>query len=57
MFEVEFYTLPNGKVPVKEFILGLDNNIKNKAIDSLFILREKGNVERTIFETYREWGL
>ena len=43
MFDVEFYTLPNGKVPVKEFILGLDNNIKNKAIDSLFILREKGN--------------
>jgi len=46
MFEVEFYTLPNGKVPVKEFIIGLDNKIKNKAIDSLLILRDKGNILR-----------
>lgn len=57
MFEIEFYTLQNGKVPVKDFILGLDNSIKNKAVDSLFILREKGNTLREPYSKHIENGV
>lgn len=57
MFEIEFYTLPNGKVPVKDFIFGLDNSIKNKAIDSLLILRDKGNILREPYSKHIENGI
>ena len=30
MFEVEFYRLPNGNIPVKEFIAGLDIKMQTK---------------------------
>ena len=42
MFSVEFYELPNGKVPVAEFIKSLDAKMRVKAVDSISILEEYG---------------
>lgn len=43
MFEVEFYTLPNGKKPVKEFLEALPPKMRAKAVGSIAILEEHGN--------------
>lgn len=43
MFNIEFYQLPNGDKPVKEFLDGLDNKMRTKAVYSLSILEEFGN--------------
>ena len=46
MFEVEFYTLPNGKKPVKEFLDGLEPKMRAKALYGLSVLEEYGNALR-----------
>ena len=46
MFEIEYYTLPNGRKPVKEFLDSLPTKMKAKAIYSLSILEEMGNALR-----------
>lgn len=46
MFDIEFYTLPNGTQPVKEFLNGLDKKMRAKALMSLSILEERGNTLR-----------
>ena len=46
MFEVEFYTLPNGKKPVKEFLDGLKPKMRAKALYGLSVLEEYGNALR-----------
>jgi DNA-binding XRE family transcriptional regulator len=43
VFEVEFYRLPDGTVPVEEFLDSLDIKMRNKALDSLQLLEEFGN--------------
>lgn len=43
MFDIEFYRLPSGEAPVQEFLDGLDNRMKAKALYSLSILEEYGN--------------
>ena len=43
MFNVEFYHLPNGDCPVREFLDGLDPRMRDKATTSLEILEEFGN--------------
>lgn len=43
MFNIEFYQLPNGDKPVKEFLDGLDNKMRTKAVYGLSILEEFGN--------------
>ncbi len=43
MFNIEFYQLPNGEKPVKEFLDGLDNKMRTKAVYSLSVLEEFGN--------------
>ena len=46
MFEVEFYTLPDGKKPVKEFLDGLEPKMRAKAVYGLSVLEEYGNALR-----------
>ena len=46
MFEVEFYTLPDGKKPVKEFLDGLKPKMRAKALYGLSVLEEYGNALR-----------
>ena len=43
MFDIEFYTLPNGRKPVEEFMDSLPPKMRTKAVDSLEILRQYGN--------------
>ena len=46
MFEVEFYTLPDGKKPVKGFLDGLKPKMRAKALYGLSVLEEYGNALR-----------
>ena len=43
MFDIEFYTLPDGRKPVEEFLSSLPLKMRIKAIDSLDLLEEYGN--------------
>lgn len=43
MFDVEFYRLPNGRIPVEEFLDDLPPKMRAKALHSLSILEEFGN--------------
>ena len=46
MFDVEYYRLPNGDIPVKQFINNLNIKMRVKALGSIYILAEKGNTLR-----------
>ena len=46
VFDIEFYRLANGEVPVEEFLDSLDPKMRNKAIRSLELLEEFGNTLR-----------
>jgi phage-related protein len=46
VFEIEFYTLPDGRKPVEEFLDSLDINMNAKAVASIGILEQKGNALR-----------
>ena len=43
MFDVEYYELPNGDKPVKQFIDSLEIKMRAKALGSIDILAEFGN--------------
>lgn len=43
MFELEFYTLPDGTKPVEAFLNSLDKKMRVKAISALELLEEYGN--------------
>jgi phage-related protein len=49
MFYLEFYETADGKKPAEEFMVGLDNKMRTKAIHELMLLREKGNALREPF--------
>jgi phage-related protein len=42
-FDVDYYTLPNGKQPVADFLDGLDVKMRVKAFRSISLLEEFGN--------------
>ncbi len=46
MFNIEFYQLPNGEKPVREFLDSLDKKMRAKAVYSLSVLEEFGNTLR-----------
>ena len=46
MFEVEFYKLPDGRKPVKEFLDSLEPKMRAKALYGLSVLEEYGNALR-----------
>ncbi len=43
MFEIEFYSLPNGEQPVRAFLDSLDIKMRAKSLYGLSILEEYGN--------------
>lgn len=44
MFTVDFYRLPNGKAPVELFLDSLEIKMRGKAVDSIMLLEEYGNL-------------
>ena len=49
MFEINYYRLENGTVPVEQFIDGLNLKMQAKAMYSLALLEEFGNQLRELF--------
>lgn len=49
MFDVDFYTLPDGTKPVQELLDSLNIKMRSKALGSLKILQERGNTLRKPF--------
>ena len=57
MFEVDYYTLPNGEKPVEQFINGLNVNMRAKALGSIDILATFGNTLREPYSKSLGMGL
>ena len=57
MFDVEYYELPNGDKPVKQFINSLDIKMRVKALGSIDILAENGNTLREPYSKAIDKGL
>ena len=57
MFNVEYYELPNGEKPVKQFINSLNEKMRTKALGSLTILAEFGNKLREPYSKPIDKGL
>lgn len=56
-FEIDFYELPNGLRPVEEFLNSLEVKMRVKAINSLEILEEHGNMLREPYSKPIENGI
>ena len=57
VFDIEFYTLPDGRKPVEEFLDSLPVKMRIKAIDSLDLLEEYGNKLRLPYSKALNDGL
>ena len=57
MFDIEFYTLPDGRKPVEEFLNSLPLKMRIKAIDSLDLLEIYGNQLRMPYSRALNDGL
>ena len=42
VFEVEFYQLPNGREPAREFLMGLEVKMHAKLADTISLLQDNG---------------
>ena len=42
VFEVEFYQLPNGREPAREFLMGLEIKMRAKMTDTISLLQDNG---------------
>ncbi|MDR0840323.1 MAG: type II toxin-antitoxin system RelE/ParE family toxin [Christensenellaceae bacterium] len=56
-FEVEFYTLENGKQPAADFIRSLHSKMQVKAMDALRILEDEGTRLREPYSKHAGEGL
>ena len=65
MFNVDFYTLPSGEKPVKEFLDSLDSKMRTKALYTIALLEEFGKklrephskpIENGLFELRVKFG-
>jgi len=57
MFNLEFYETEDGRKPVEEFMIGMNNKMRTKAIHELMLLREKGNELREPYSKHLEDGI
>lgn len=57
MFEVNYYQLPNGEKPVKQFINNLNVKIRVKTLGMIDILSEFGNSLREPFSKHVGKGI
>jgi len=56
-FQVEFYTLPNGDKPAKDFVLGLDKKMRAKMLRIIETLEDKGNLLREPYSKHLDDGI
>lgn len=42
VFEVEFFQLPNGREPAREFLVGLEPKVRAKMTDTISLLQDNG---------------
>ena len=57
VFDIEFYTLPDGRKPVEEFLDSLPVKMRIKAINSLDLLEQYGNQLRMPYSKALNDGL
>lgn len=57
MFDLHYYTLPDGHKPAEEFIFSLDTKMQSKAYSSLELLEELGNTIREPYSKPIEKGI
>ena len=57
MFTVDYYQLPSGEKPVKQFIDSLDTSMRAKALGSIDVLAEFGNTLREPYSKAMGKGL
>lgn len=56
-FQVEFYALPNGDKPAKEFIKGLDKKMRAKVLRTIETLEDMGNQLREPYSKHLDDGI
>ena len=57
MFDVDYYTLPNGEKPVEDFLNSLDVKMRVKALGSIDVLARFGNSLREPYSKAMGKGL
>jgi phage-related protein len=55
--EVEFYDLPNGKEPAKDFLLSLEPKMRAKMLWTIQLLQENGTALRMPYSESLEDGI
>ena len=53
-FTIEFYETVDGKIPVQEFLMGLDIKMRTKLLMIMKVLQEKGNHLREPYSKHLE---
>lgn len=56
-FEIEFYELPDGQIPVQQFLSSLDLKMRAKAIKTIQLLENNGNELREPYSKHVENGI
>lgn len=57
MFDVDFYKLPDGTSPVRDFLDGMDKGMRAKSLSNIASLREAGNTLREPYSKYVDGGI
>ena len=57
LFEVEFYQLPNGREPAREFLMGLEIKMRAKMTDTISLLQDNGYELREPYSKHLADGL
>ena len=57
LFEVDFYETVNGKKPVEEFLLSLDQKMRSKMLSMITVLMENGNKLREPYSKFVSDGI
>ena len=55
--EVEFYDLPDGKEPAKDFVLSLEPKMRDKMLWTIQLLRDNGTALRMPYSEPQEDGI
>lgn len=56
-FEIEFYELKNGEIPIEDFLKSLDKKMRAKISGMIAILQESGNQLREPYSKHLEDGI
>ena len=56
-FEIEFYEMKNGEIPIEDFLKSLDKKMRAKISGMIAILQESGNQLREPYSKHLEDGI